>query len=115
MEAIVECMPYSFQFINQLGTEAMQAERRHVYMTPKSFIEHIQLFTLMLGNKQSDLINQRNKYERGLVKLVESASLVEIIQAEVSIKHVEVEQKKLEADQFAEIVGNERNQIALEK
>jgi hypothetical protein len=42
---------------------------RHVYTTPKTFLELIKLFTGMLNKKKDSILANKERYETGLVKL----------------------------------------------
>lgn len=52
---IVKFMPYSFGKVGEFSDQIMIEERRPVYTTPKSFLELIKLFKVMLGNKKGQL------------------------------------------------------------
>lgn len=52
---IVKFMPYSFGKVGEFSEQIMIEERRPVYTTPKSFLELIKLFKVMLGNKKGEL------------------------------------------------------------
>ena len=41
-------MPYSFKVVDEFSKKIFDAERRYVYTTPKSFLELIKLFKVML-------------------------------------------------------------------
>lgn len=79
-KAIVNFIPISFEVVNNLSKKLFEQERRHVYTTPKSFLELIKLFKSMLNQKRSDLLKNRERYETGLIKLKETAEQVAIIQ-----------------------------------
>ena len=54
-------MPYSFRIVNQFSEKILDQERRYVYTTPKSFLELIKLFKVMLIKKEGDLIDSKDK------------------------------------------------------
>ena len=62
-------MPVSFEMVNKLSAKLFDVERRHVYTTPKSFLELIKLFKSMLKQKRDFLLENRERYESGLIKL----------------------------------------------
>jgi dynein heavy chain len=62
-------MPYSFDVVDEYATIAYNLERKYIYITPKSFLELIKLFSGMLGKKKSELENRKEKFENGLAKL----------------------------------------------
>jgi dynein heavy chain len=104
-------MPYSFKTVNQYSEKILDQERRFVYTTPKSFLELIKLFKVMLGKKQGELIDNKDKYETGVVKLTETGEIVAKLEEELKIFSVEVEAKKKSADEQAEIVGGEKVKV----
>ena len=113
-EAVVDFMPYSFTTVNKAGIRCYKQERRHVYTTPKSFLELIKLFTNMLGQKKDVLEKNKEMYESGLVKLEETESVVGKLEEDLKIMSVEVEKKKEEADKVATIVGKEKTIVEAE-
>ena len=104
-------MPFSFKLVNNYSAKILEQERRYVYTTPKSFLELIKLFKVMLGKKEGELINNKDKYETGVVKLTETGEIVAKHEEELKIFSVEVEAKKKSADEQAEIVGGEKVKV----
>ena len=109
--AIIKFMPTSFENVNKLSAKLFEVERRHVYTTPKSFLELIKLFKSMLQQKRDNLLKEKERYESGLFKLRETAEQVAIIEEEVKVKQVEAEIKKQEADKFAAKVKIEKEKV----
>jgi len=108
---IEKFMPYSFKLVNKYSDDILDQERRYVYTTPKSFLELIKLFKVMLGNKEGELTNNLDKYETGVIKLTETGEVVSKLEEELKIFAVEVEAKKKSADAQAEIVGGEKVKV----
>lgn len=79
-KAVITFMPISFESVNKLSIKLYEQERRHVYTTPKSFLELIKLFKSMLNQKRSDLLKNRERYETGLIRLQETAEQVASIE-----------------------------------
>lgn len=48
-------MPYSFGRVNVASSQILETERRYVYTTPKSFLELIKLYSIMLNKTRYDL------------------------------------------------------------
>ena len=108
---IEKFMPYSFKTVDEYSTKILEQERRYVYTTPKSFLELIKLFKVMLGQKEGELVNAKDRYELGVVKLTETAEVVSKLEEELKLFSVEVEAKKKSADEQAEIVGAEKVKV----
>lgn len=68
----------------------------------------------MLTKKREQLEQSKERYEQGLVKLRDTAEQVTVIEVEVKEKQIEAEQKKKEADEFAEVVGKEKEKVEIE-
>ena len=111
---IEKFMPYSFKVVGKYSDMILEQERRHVYTTPKSFLELIKLFKVMYGKKYGEVNDQKDKYESGVVKLTETGEIVAKLEDELKIFAVEVEAKKKTADEKAEIVGGEKVKVEAE-
>jgi dynein heavy chain, axonemal len=110
-DAITRFMPYSFKVVNEFSDMIFEQERRYVYTTPKSFLELIKLFKVMLGKKKDELEQNKQKYEAGVIKLKETGEIVSKLEEELKVLSVEVEEKKRTADAQAEIVGKEKTKV----
>ena len=65
-------MPYSFDMTNKVAKQILIKDKRYIYTTPKSFLELLELFKLMLEKKSKELEDERLMYETGLAKLEET-------------------------------------------
>jgi dynein heavy chain len=70
--AVISFLPFSFTTVTGFSEKVLQKERRYVYTTPKSFLELITLFKTMLGKKRTELEDNREKYDKGVIKLRET-------------------------------------------
>jgi dynein heavy chain len=104
-------MPYSFKVVNEISALIFEQERRYVYTTPKSFLELIKLFTIMLQKKRDELESNKDKYIAGVVKLTETGEVVSKLEEELKVFSVYVEEKKKTADEQALIVGTEKETV----
>jgi len=77
-------------------------------------LELIKLFKVMLANKEGELLDNRDKYELGVVKLTETGEIVAKLEEELKIFSVEVEKKKVSADAQAEVVEGEKVKVEAE-
>ena len=110
-KSVVEFMPFSFEIANKAAQDCFMKERRYVYTTPKSFLELLNLFKIMLEKKRIELEGERDIYELGLDKLEQTEMKVCELQEDLKIIQVDVEKKKDEADKVAEIVGIEKAKV----
>ena len=68
----------------------------------------------LLEKKRIAVDNEKSIYELGLMKLEETETKVSELQEDLKIIQVDVEKKKEEADQVAEIVGREKAKVEAE-
>ena len=54
-----------------------------MYTTPKSFLELIKLFKVMLIKKKTELEESKNKYEVGVIKLTDTGEVVSKLEEEL--------------------------------
>lgn len=113
-DSVVRFMPFSFSKVNECSQLILEQERRYVYTTPKSFLELIKLFSSMLNKTRDQLLDQKEKYELGVVKLKETGEVVGKLEEELKTFMVEVEAKKVVADEQAAIVGKEKAKVQIE-
>lgn len=71
-ESVVKFMPHSFKIVNQQSDLVKEREGRFVYTTPKSFLELIKLFKNMLTKQMTALVEAKERYEIGIVKIMET-------------------------------------------
>jgi len=65
----------------------------------------------MLAKKEGELMDNKDKYELGVIKLTETGEIVSKLEEELKIFSVEVEFKKKSADEQAEVVGGEKIKV----
>jgi dynein heavy chain len=113
-DSVVNFMPFSFKVVNQASEQILETEKRHVYTTPKSFLELIKLFKVMFNKTRNELEQNKDNYELGVVKLKETGEIVSKLEEDLKISQVEVEEKKKVSDAQAEIVGKEKAKVEIE-
>lgn len=107
-------MPYSFQSVNQCAERFFQVERRHVYTTPKSYLELLQLYKKILKQKFQEYTTAIDRLEKGLQKLKETGETVSRLEVELKVKLEAAEDKKSVASQIAETVNLEKARVEVE-
>ena len=106
--AIEQFLPFSFTKVNEMATKFKQVERRHVYTTPKSFLELLKLYSVLLSNKSQQANSNIDRLANGLTKLRETAAAVTQIEADLKISLEEADQKRAVAEGIAENVSKEK-------
>jgi len=95
---VIKFMPFSFRIVNEMSETVKNRDGRFVYTTPKSFLELIKLFKNMLTKQMNELVEAKERYEIGIVKINETQEVVSQLEEDLKISSVEVEAIKKEAD-----------------
>jgi dynein heavy chain len=112
-DLVVRFMPYSFGLVGAAAEKYLAQERRHCYTTPKTFLERIKLYTNLLSGKRKSTKDSLQRLETGLEKLNAVSKDVVILVEQAKIKAVQVEEKVVSADAFAEKVGVEKEKAGI--
>ncbi|KAJ8613144.1 hypothetical protein CTAYLR_004792 [Chrysophaeum taylorii] len=132
--AIETFMPYSFIEVNKLAREFQRTERRHVYTTPKSFLELLKLYQVLLLSKREDSDKAIQRLKSGLRKMEDTfiqqrffpissfilllrlnpSEAVVSIEQNLKITLDDAEQKKTVAEGIAETVSKEKAIVEIE-
>lgn len=113
-QGVIEYMPFSFEAVNLASVKYREIEKRYCYTTPKSFLELIKLFNLMIEKRREFILNSKERLENGLIKLIETSEIVAKLEEDLKIKTVEVEEKKASAEVFAAQVLKEKTIVTEE-
>lgn len=82
-------------------------ERRYNYTTPTSFLELINFYKLLLGQKRGKITDQIQRLETGLSTMKSTTDQVDALKNLLVVKMVDVEVEKEKTDKLIEIVGKE--------
>lgn len=82
--------------INEFNLAFFESERRYNYTTPKSFLELIKYFQLLVSRKMDEIDKNIDRLERGLETVANASEKVTQLKAEIAVtsEKVKVEQEK---------------------
>ncbi|CAM9352734.1 unnamed protein product, partial [Phaeothamnion confervicola] len=112
--AIEKFLPHSFDVVNRTAQKFQQAERRHVYTTPKSFLELLKLYNVLLTAKREAQEAAIERLANGLQKLKDTKDAVTALEEDLKVKLEDAEQKKTVAEGIAENVAKEKAIVEVE-
>lgn len=107
------------QTSKDLSQQYLEESRRHFYITPITYIELIRSFESLLGKKQTEVMQLKNRYETGIEKLLSTEAQVSQMQIEltnlqpqlvIASKETEemmvvIEKETIEANKVKEVVS----------
>ncbi|CAM9207540.1 unnamed protein product [Chrysoparadoxa australica] len=104
----------SFETVTQCCQAFLASEGREVFVTPKSFLELIKLFTTLLQKKNTDMDTAISRLAGGVVKLQESGEAVAVLEKDLKIMLLSAEEKREQADKMAAKVLAEKEGVEVE-
>jgi dynein heavy chain len=107
-KAIEHFMPTAFVAVNNLCKTFSAKEGRLVYNTPKSFLEMVNLFQIMIAKKRAETDKSIFRLQNGVKKLIEAASDVVRLEANLKIMLESAEEKRKVAQAIADNVQREK-------
>jgi len=107
-------LPYSFTQVNLMANKFRNVERRHVYTTPKSFLELLKLYSGLLDSKRKSADSAIDRLSNGLQRLRETAAAVTQIEADLKISLEAADQKRTVSEGIAEVVSKEKAIVEME-
>jgi dynein heavy chain len=106
--AVEKFLPYSFALIGEEAKRYQAMDRRYVYTTPKSYLEFLKLYGMMLNDKRGKAEIAISRLESGLLKLKETGESVAQLKIDLAIMVADATEKAATADGIAEVVGREK-------
>ncbi|KAG6962185.1 hypothetical protein JG688_00008722 [Phytophthora aleatoria] len=120
--AIQNFMPFAFQSTNTVAKEFLAHEKRHVYSTPKSYLECLTLYRRLLVQKHTGHQKAMQRLQSGLEKMESTGEIVATMEEELKRTLEEAEKKKVIVEELAarlrkekELVENETARANVER
>jgi dynein heavy chain len=87
-----------------------QQQKRHVHVTPKSFLELIDFYVSLLKTKRTTVNGLVDRLSTGLATLIKTADDVAELQNDLKLTMVKVAEKKEATDKLLEQMGQQREE-----
>lgn len=90
------------------GGRYIESYRRYNYTTPKSYLELISLYKILLGKKREELLGAKARLESGVEKIMQASAQVSDLQKSLKEEQIIVEEKKSKTDALIVSIGQEK-------
>ncbi|MEW5311809.1 MAG: hypothetical protein WDW38_003494 [Sanguina aurantia] len=107
-ENIAYHMAYAHQCVTEASVRYLEAFRRYNYTTPKSYLELISLYKMLLAMKREDLRRSKERLENGVDKIAQASAQVADLQKSLKEEQIIVEEKKGQTDELIVSIGKEK-------
>ena len=101
--------------IQEFNTSFFKSERRYNYTTPKSFLELVKYFELLITRQDGDIENQIARLEKGLQVVANASQSIAVLKEKIEKKSVEVEAEQKKTNEVLAVLEVENEKISGEK
>ncbi|MBZ3886078.1 Dynein heavy chain 1, axonemal [Sciurus carolinensis] len=85
IEGLIQVCVYIHQSVAAKCVEYLAELARHNYVTPKSYLELLNIFSILIGQKKQELKTAKNRMKSGLDKLLRTSEDVAKMQEELEV------------------------------
>uniref|UniRef100_H0V0D2 Dynein axonemal heavy chain 1 n=1 Tax=Cavia porcellus TaxID=10141 RepID=H0V0D2_CAVPO len=85
IEGLIQICVYIHQSVSKKCVEYLAELARHNYVTPKSYLELLNIFSILIGQKKLELKTAKNRMKSGLDKLLRTSEDVAKMQEDLEI------------------------------
>ena len=89
----------------------MERQRRHIYVTPTSYLELLRTYKMLLGMEREKTLRLRAGYQRGVQKLLATAEEVQKMRQDLNEKQPRLEQMTVETDLLVLQIEKESTEV----
>uniref|UniRef100_A0A8C8VJF2 Dynein axonemal heavy chain 11 n=1 Tax=Pelusios castaneus TaxID=367368 RepID=A0A8C8VJF2_9SAUR len=114
-DSICLFMAYAHTSVNEMSAKYYQNERRYNYTTPKSFLEQITLYKILLEKKYKEMSKRMEHLVNGIRKLKTTASQVEDLKFKLASQEAELQQRNQDAEALITKIGLQTEKVSKEK
>ncbi|GFR19443.1 dynein beta chain, ciliary [Trichonephila clavata] len=114
-ESVADFVAFTYRSVNELSKTYLRKERRCVETTPKSFLQHIKTYKMLMQKRHTFLRDNIGRLEAGLQRLVDTSKQVDILKDHLAEQEVELQQRSGDIDALLETVVQETEVVSREK
>jgi len=105
---IEQFMPHSFTTTQKVAGKFFEAEGRHVHSTPKTYLEFLKLYGLLLNKKREENDTAIHRLKNGVTKLQECSTAVSHLESNLKEMLLAAEEKREVSEGIANRVSAEK-------
>jgi len=112
--AIGDFLPFCFATVGDAARRFADVEQRFVHTTPKSYLEMVTLFLVLLTEQRTTCDQAIERLESGLLRINDAGQAAAQIEAQLKVDVANAEEKKSVAEGIAENVAREKGAAEVE-
>ena len=106
-ESLVDACVLVHETVADAAAEFLSTMRRHVYITPKTFLDSISLYLVLLEDRGGEVEGNRMRLQTGIEKLESTNQMVEKMQIQLTEMQPKLAEKAVETQALLEQVAKE--------
>lgn len=120
-QAVVDHVVHVHLSVGDYSKEFQQKLRRVNHVTPKNYLDFISSYTRLLREKDKFVLDQCQRLDRGLTKLMEASEQIKVLNEQLEVQKVAVTQKSEACEALLQDItaktalGKEKQKMAQEK
>eukprot|EP00756_Hemistasia_phaeocysticola_P016846 Hpha_TRINITY_DN15501_c4_g2::TRINITY_DN15501_c4_g2_i2::g.105578::m.105578/K10408/DNAH; dynein heavy chain, axonemal len=115
LAAIADNMAFTHQKITEKCEDFLNEEKRYCYTTPKSFLELISLYKVLLAKKRGVVEQNKERLSSGIDKIQSASDQVADLQVKLKDEEATVQEKTLYTKTLVAKVTDEKETVAAEQ
>eukprot|EP01065_Artemidia_motanka_P030559 TRINITY_DN365_c0_g2_i2.p1 TRINITY_DN365_c0_g2~~TRINITY_DN365_c0_g2_i2.p1 ORF type:complete len:4684 (+),score=1932.48 TRINITY_DN365_c0_g2_i2:111-14162(+) len=115
LPAIAENMAFTHQKVTEKCADFLNEEKRYCYTTPKSFLELISLYKVLLAQKRGVVDQNKERLSSGIEKIQSASDQVADLQVKLKDEEATVAEKTLFTKTLVAKVTEEKETVAAEQ
>jgi dynein heavy chain len=106
MPSVIQHMVVTHQSVYGFSSRFAEQLKRHVYVTPKNYLDFIDNYKCAIGEHRESFSNMKSRLDGGLQKLIQAADEVAKMQITLSEAKVVVGQKTKECNELLVVIAD---------
>ncbi|KAM6210848.1 LOW QUALITY PROTEIN: dynein axonemal heavy chain 11 [Sarcoramphus papa] len=114
-DPIYDFMAYAHTSVNMLSAKYNRNERQYNYTTPKTFLEQIMLYKILLEKKSKEMSGHMEYLVNGMQKLKAATFQAEDLKSKLASQEAELQLRNQDADALIAKIGFQTEKVSQEK
>nr|XP_023023241.1 dynein beta chain, ciliary-like [Leptinotarsa decemlineata] len=115
MQSVSLFMSYVHTVVNEMSQVYLTNEKRYNYTTPKSFLEQIDLYSKLLGEKTAHIKDNIERLANGITKLASTSEDVDGLKEVLAEQEIVLGEKNKAASELIAVLSAENEKVGKEQ
>ena len=108
LDSLVQFFKIVHKSVEEVSAKFLNELRRHVYITPTSYLELLRCFKSLLMEKRTQLITAKSRFSGGVERLIKAATDVESMKIELTEMKPQLAEAQIQSERMMEIIVKDK-------